>query len=331
VTLYRPDVGTERLDRIKNLIASFPYLLRHHIRSGCLCQKNHEDVDDQFKMVLQEPSTQIVDSRYEGDKVSGGAYRPLLDLEEQQGQQHQSSRRQCVVDRRDLPWRLLDNTQPSSGSSDGEDDSSSTLLQVAQAMNRPLWVCDRLGQEIMGIAYTDSSFSSRERLALLGNIDKLTNALGQCERIHQTAVPLNYARHALRSLTLWLVTLPFCLVQDFGLLTGPVTGIVAWLLFGVYQIGHSIEDPFQGTLRLTVLCDAIRRDVLTDANNNHDTRQSAFCLDEEEEDDLDFSFPTINVVQDSKKEVEDFVMFEQTHKPELNKLLRRSHASIGTS
>jgi predicted membrane chloride channel (bestrophin family) len=39
VTLYRPEVGNERLDRIKNLIASFPYLPRHPIRSGCLCQK----------------------------------------------------------------------------------------------------------------------------------------------------------------------------------------------------------------------------------------------------------------------------------------------------
>jgi putative membrane protein len=93
-------------------------------------------------------------------------------------------------------------------------------------------------------------------------VEKLTDAVGQCERIHQTAVPLNYARHSLRSLTLWLFTLPFALVKDLGLLTAPVTACIAWLLFGVYQIGYSIEDPFQGTLRLSILCDAIRRDVL---------------------------------------------------------------------
>jgi hypothetical protein len=102
-----------------------------------------------------------------------------------------------------------------------------------------------------------------------------------------------------------------------------MTGIVAWLLFGVYQIGHSIEDPFQGSLRLTVLCDAIRRDVLTDPN--HDTRGSAFSFDEEE-DELDF-FPTINV-KDTKKEVEDFVMFDQTPKPDLNKLILESAAHL---
>jgi hypothetical protein len=67
------------------------------------------------------------------------------------------------------------------------------------------------------------NYASRERLSLLSVIDKLTDAIGRCELIHQTAVPLNYARHALRSLTLWFFTLPFCLVKHLGLMTGPVT------------------------------------------------------------------------------------------------------------
>jgi predicted membrane chloride channel (bestrophin family) len=120
------------------------------------------------------------------------------------------------------------------------------------------------------------NFSSRERLSLLGFVEKLTNAVGQCERIHQTAVPLNYARHSLRSLTLWLFTLPFALVQDLGFLTGPAMGVIAWLLFGVYQIGYTIEDPFQGSLRLTILCDAIRRDVIGESS----VRETAFASDD---------------------------------------------------
>lgn len=48
-------------------------------------------------------------------------------------------------------------------------------------------------------------------------------------------------------------------------------------MFGVYEIGSRIEDPFQGTLRLSIYCDAIRRDVLADAI----ARDTAFDLDEE--------------------------------------------------
>lgn len=45
----------------------------------------------------------------------------------------------------------------------------------------------------------------------------------------------------------------------------------------MYEIGSRIEDPFQGTLRLSVYCDAIRRDVLADAI----ARDTAFILEEE--------------------------------------------------
>jgi len=65
-------------------------------------------------------------------------------------------------------------------------------------------------------------------------------------------------------------------VNSLKLVTGPVLFLVSWLLFGVYEIGYSIEDPFQGTLRLSVLCDGIRRDVLADDL----TRSTAFKTEE---------------------------------------------------
>lgn len=151
----------------------------------------------------------------------------------------------------------------------------SSLPGIARAENRPLWVCDRMSALMATIPY-GPNFTSRERLTLLGMVDKLTNCIGQCERIHQTAVPLNYARHSLRSLTVWLFTLPFALTKDLGLFTAPVIAVTAWLFFGVYQIGYSIEDPFQGSLRLSILCDAIRRNVMA---QTADMMDSAFYLD----------------------------------------------------
>jgi hypothetical protein len=76
---------------------------------------------------------------------------------------------------------------------------------------------------------------------------------------------------------MWLLSLPFALVKDLGFMTGPILFVVSWMLFGVYEIGYSIEDPFQGTLRLSILCDAIRRDVLGDEI----IRNTAFTLDKE--------------------------------------------------
>jgi predicted membrane chloride channel (bestrophin family) len=148
-------------------------------------------------------------------------------------------------------------------------------------------VADRLSLEFTEIQYNEN-FTSRERLELLKAANKLSECIGNCERIHQTAVPLNYARHALRSLTLWSFTLPFGLMDKLGLLTGPVVGMVAWLMFGVYQIGHTIEDPFQGSLRLTDMCNGIYRDVMYgDRNQAGMRRESAFRKDRETDGDWD--------------------------------------------
>eukprot|EP00980_Cylindrotheca_fusiformis_P012892 scaffold3210_cov113-Cylindrotheca_fusiformis.AAC.4 len=241
LTLYKPEVGSQRRQRMQNLLAAFPYLLRHQVRSGCLCSDCPGDIDNEHKTCLAEPGR--------------------LD-------------KKCWVDRRALPWSLIEKARVNR--------NDHTLATIADVYNRPMWVCDRLGQEVMGIP-SSPNFTSRERLKLLGEIDKLANTVGSCERIHQTAVPLHYARHALRSLTVWLVTLPFSFVKDFGLLTGPVTAMIAWLLFGVYQIGHTIEDPFQGSLQLSDLCDHIRRDVL--ACDSY--RQSSFEI-ESDYNELDF-------------------------------------------
>ena len=190
-----------------------------------------KSVDDKYRIKLDVHPSTAVDARYEGDKLTI---------------KQMSESRSCNVDSRIEPWNLFSNR---------------ALKQVVKAENRPLWSCDCMVKEFIQVPY-GPNFTSRERLTLINQIDKLSNAVGECERIHQTAVPLNYARHSLRSLTIWLFSLPFVMVKDLGLLTGPVMGIISWLLFGVYQIGYSIEDPFQGTLRLSILCDAIKKDVL---------------------------------------------------------------------
>lgn len=231
LSLYENEITPKSRAKVRNLLAAFPYLLRHHIRPKCL---NDSEALRQSGngLLLHEPPLPKIETRHEGDKLASG-----IDTK---------SSRHCWVDKTEAPWSLF-----------GE----KTLQYLAVTQNRPLWACDRMAKELVAVPY-GPNFTSRERLALLGHVEKLTNAIGECERIHQTAVPVNYARHSLRSLTIWLFTLPFAVIKDLGLLAGPTMGLVAWLLFGVYQIGYSIENPFQGSIRLSILCDAIRKDVL---------------------------------------------------------------------
>lgn len=287
MNLYQKEIGDDRRSRITQLLAAFPYLLRHHIRPKCL-ECDGKNIPKENRILLPEPLVEPVETRHDGDETNGGSTK----VEILQG----GLTSECWVDKTTLPWSLFPDA---------------ALAKVAGAKNRPLWTCDRLGREIASVAYSDN-WTSRERLTMLSKVEKLSNAIGECERIHQTAVPLNYARHSLRSLTLWLFTLPFALIRDYGLMTGPIMGATAWLLFGVYQIGHSIEDPFQGTLRLSVLCEAIRKDVM---NASKDDRGSAYATDDDDITDEDWTSvtgvePSITNDKSLKFESDD-ILFEQ--------------------
>jgi predicted membrane chloride channel (bestrophin family) len=260
MNLYEVEMGRSKRRRLQRLLAAFPYLLRHRIRPNLVMYR----LDDEENVRDPENSIVLYQDRAADDLDPEAA--AVATQEENAGNSRRRTRPLYWVDKRTLPWRLL---------------PKNALEACARAQNRPLWVCDRMGQELRTIP-DGPHFTARERLALISKVEKLSGCIGACERIHQTAVPLNYARHSLRALTLWLFTLPFALVGSLKLLTGPVLFLVSWLLFGVYEIGYSIEDPFQGTLRLSVLCDTIRRDVLADEV----IRSTAFLVDEDDSDSV---------------------------------------------
>lgn len=253
ITVYEKNIGPERLESMKNMLAAFPYLLRYHVRKNCLSidESCKDPIPKKYRFQILEQPMKQMETRYEGDK--------RVDWNDTKGMIPHI----CWIDRRNYPWRLF---------------KIKDLQKCAVVSNRPLWVCDRLSKEIASIPY-EPNFLSRERLTMIGHVDKLSNAIGECERIHQTGVPLNYARHLLRSLTIWLLTLPFAIVRDLGLLTGPICGTTAWIMFGIYQIGYSIEDPFQKSLRLSILCKSIREDITSEFKN----RYSAFTDDDDDD------------------------------------------------
>jgi predicted membrane chloride channel (bestrophin family) len=249
-SLYENDLGTERKLRMFRMLGAFPYLLHYHI------------VEDKRLDVRTKPKLQGRVPQFFTRGKFKPRNNPLSYVYESP-----SFRKPAVADEDTLPWCLF---------------PPKAMKKCAKSENPPLWVCDRLSRDITDVTYNDN-YTNRERASFLSHIDKLSQCVGECERIHQTAVPQNYARHSLRSLAIWLLSLPFALIKDLGLLTGPVMGVTAWLMFGVYQIGASIEDPFRGSLRLRMLCDAIYRDVMYETSMKN-RRETAFDMQDEIEE-----------------------------------------------
>mmetsp|Transcript_15920 Transcript_15920/g.60660 ORF Transcript_15920/g.60660 Transcript_15920/m.60660 type:complete len:449 (-) Transcript_15920:480-1826(-) len=148
--------------------------------------------------------------------------------------------------------------------------NSQEKQELREARNRPLFLINKLSADLAMVPEYNCgtskelpghAFTSRERLSLLNKLHQMSHRVGSAERLVQTPVPLMYARHTSRFLTIWCLTLPFVLVGELRFWTVPLMALVTWALYGIQEIGLMIENPFSYTLKLSILCDAIALDV----------------------------------------------------------------------
>ncbi|QDU30435.1 Bestrophin, RFP-TM, chloride channel [Anatilimnocola aggregata] len=103
------------------------------------------------------------------------------------------------------------------------------------------------------------------------NINLLIDYIGACERIHRTPVPYAYVVHLRRALFLYCLTIPFAMVGDLHWWTIGGTFMVAYIFFGIEEIGVEIEDPFgfdENDLPLERYCHTIEANLLAVLNSS---------------------------------------------------------------
>lgn len=133
-----------------------------------------------------------------------------------------------------------------------------------KTMNNPpleiaFWIQDYLQQQY-----------HRERLgvyqlgAMQELLNKMVDALGGCERILKTPIPLAYAIHLKQLLLIYCLTLPFQFVSQLGWWTAPIVALMSFTLFGIEEIGIEIENPFgrdPNDLPLDQICETMKRNI----------------------------------------------------------------------
>ncbi len=97
------------------------------------------------------------------------------------------------------------------------------------------------------------------------NVQLLVDYLGGCERIRKTPLPFAYVVHLRRALVIYTFTLPFALVATYGWATVVDVMMVAYVFFGIEEIGVEIEGPFgfdDNDLPLEAICETIRGNLM---------------------------------------------------------------------
>jgi ion channel-forming bestrophin family protein len=137
------------------------------------------------------------------------------------------------------------------------------LAQLQKVQSPPLrivlWIEDYLQkQSQLGRIYV------YQLTALNTILGRMVDALGVCERISKTPIPVAYAIHLKQLLLIYCLLLPFQLVADLGFWTGAITGLISFTLFGIEEIGIEIENPFGydlNDLPLDAICKTIRINI----------------------------------------------------------------------
>eukprot|EP00741_Cyanophora_paradoxa_P016257 tig00000197_g15696.t1 len=139
------------------------------------------------------------------------------------------------------------------------------IQRIEESRHMSMYCCKRLS---LLIGECEKLHVSHWRLQKLDDIvAKLVEAIGENERIVKTPTPLSYRRHTSRFVVLWMLTLPFVIVHEYGWFSPLVSFAIAYSLLGIDAIGDEIEEPFgldENDLPLDQLTErVIKADVLT--------------------------------------------------------------------
>lgn len=87
---------------------------------------------------------------------------------------------------------------------------------------------------------------------------------GGCERIQKTRIVKSYKVFARQCVWIFLLSLPWGIVNDFGYWTVPITMIIAYFMLGLEVVAEHVEEPFgydDDDLDLDGMCLTIRNSV----------------------------------------------------------------------
>ena len=135
---------------------------------------------------------------------------------------------------------------------------------VRQAQHVPLAVLAKVG-ELVKQARRQGLIGEVAHVSIDQSIKELVDCLGGCERIRNTPLPFAYVVHLRRALVLYCFSLPFALVETYGWATVADVFLVAYVFFGIEEIGVEIEGPFgydANDLPLEEICSRVEHNLL---------------------------------------------------------------------
>jgi putative membrane protein len=111
-------------------------------------------------------------------------------------------------------------------------------------------------------AHQNNQLNGYQFLALNNELQSFTEITGACERIKKTPIPYSYSLFIKKFIFIYIMSMPFCFVGDFGYWVVLITVFVFYVLVSLELIAEEIEDPFgydANDLPMTAISENVRK------------------------------------------------------------------------
>lgn len=143
--------------------------------------------------------------------------------------------------------------------------SKDEAIRITEARHMPTYISGQIAA-LTELARREDKIDGFAFIELDHQRSLLIDAIGACERILKTPMPLVVAIKARRFILLFLLLLPYALIDELGWMTPLVSGLVSYALFSLDQIGIELQHPFDekrlSHLPLKDICKTIADNVL---------------------------------------------------------------------
>ena len=115
---------------------------------------------------------------------------------------------------------------------------------MLQMDNIPAALLDRMGRDLQ-LALEEGWINRFQQIEIDRTLSRLTDAMGKCERIKNTVFPSTYSLYIHLSLILFIVLLPFGVIEYFGAFEVPLVVAVSACFLLIEKMAIHLQDPFE--------------------------------------------------------------------------------------
>ena len=122
--------------------------------------------------------------------------------------------------------------------------SDEDLHAVKNYTNIPVGLLELQGNDLR-YAYKLGWINEFQQVEIDRTFSRLTDELGGCERIKNTVFPATYSIYIHMSLILFILLLPFGLIEFFGVVEIPLVIAISSSFFLIEKMAIHLQDPFE--------------------------------------------------------------------------------------